>query len=111
MISKELLSRVLGRHVTAISNEIDKQDDYWLISSGQLRFLCMPDEVLYSINIHELAHKNCKEWAWGKGYTIVSSINSCLVYADGIGLVREYYNQPEQEAIFKAVEWILKETK
>ena len=56
MISKELLSEVLG------SGEVDDLESFNLDSSGTCIMLHYADLVDY-INIHELAHKNLKQWA------------------------------------------------
>ena len=73
----------------------------------------------WDINIYELAHK-CKEWAFKQGYELFSRILSndnqpfgnCVVYRVEADLEESLHivnDNTEQEAIFKACEWILKE--
>ena len=54
MISKELLSAVLGLHC-GIKSIKNSEVIYWFDCIGEIRE--------HSINIYELAHKNLKEWA------------------------------------------------
>ena len=108
MISKELLSEVLGNY---------DFNDYTIINN-KLRY----HRGHYGINIHELAHK-CKEWAFSKGYTLESAsipkgnfTSSYCVIMENTASRNCYSNfavhgDTEQEAIFKACEWILKEIK
>ena len=116
MISKELLSEVLGEKVDEIGKVIDttilafRYSTHW---SG--------------INIYELAHK-CKEWASAKDILIdvhMQNANSFSVSVNTkqkhtiptscYGVYEYYYKHSfaysieastEPEAIFKAAEWI-----
>ena len=109
MISKELLSEVLGCEVNScfIDNNI-----------------CSYENVVYEdISIYELAHK-CKEFAYklnfniltekvsGNGYFgYIIKTNQSLEnygYIQEIKVVSEFiHNQSEPEAIFKACQYIL----
>lgn len=112
MISKELLSEVLGINVTEVYFH-DKQglkykthresEDGWESSSD----VPMP-------NIYELAHK-CKEWALDNGIMLESAITkrSGLCHTGTRCHNNELYNpelfmeDTEPEAIFRACEWII----
>ena len=102
--SKELLSEVLGIDKVFI---IYQQDDILVYEVGGY----YGDTVDYVINIYELAHK-CKEWAYEKGYQLASYPSGKDWY-----VCRDPYKEPyegdntEPEAIFKACEWIMEQTK
>ena len=120
MISKELLSEVLG--------EIQ---EFSYLTDGIYYCLLGDFDEWHTINIYELAHK-CKEWALrqgARGYSIDSVIKSTKGYArvgwyeknhkDQHGQYREhqFYSEwfeaddnSEPEAIFYACEWIRNET-
>lgn len=108
MISKELLSAVLGDTVYEIqlleSNAIFGGVQLWVSS----------DEYDMAVNIYELAHK-CKEWAFNQGcvlhtysrptvFNCVCKINHGKEYE-----VNTFILDSEPEAIFKACQWILTE--
>jgi len=101
MISKKLLSEVLSEEISVV---VHWEDNYLKYTKSK--------DVPYSlttINIYELKHL-CKEWAYEKGYDIVTGHdNTALIHNEGVGLVEEWCF--DDEAIFKACEWILKETK
>jgi len=105
MISKELLSKVLGY----------KQPDVIKLYGKTDVTLVFGDDMV-SINIYELAHK-CKEWAKRTGFMIESdNMNEARVYpTDENGWILkkeiEFLEDSEPEAVFKACEWILKKTK
>ena len=104
MISKELLSEVLG------SNIYMKQDGY--------------EGYMEHSNIYELAHK-CKEWAnkFSHKEEVVDKQVKLLSYTDRFGghcRIKLFPAQPDEtdvsfhadtepEAIFKACVWILKQ--
>ena len=118
MISKELLSAVLGISLQNIRYndttnlyKIFKEDLFNWGDGSYGRWSNL------EVNIYELAHK-CKEWAYSQGYILFSKIrlNSSLAscYFDTMGkhdYEDEYHNdfraETESEAIFKACEWIL----
>lgn len=116
MISKELLSEVLGYEVLRYDGI---HHDY--IEDGV-------EYTLYPLNIYELAHK-CKEWALkqgDRGYIIHSNISHTFGRARVEWYEKNHYDQHNQyreltfysewfeaennnepEAIKKACEWIL----
>lgn len=105
MISKELLSEVLGYKISKAYIEDTQSVKYLNV------FLDGDDTGIYdSINIHELAHK-CKEWAYKQGFLLNSdSLGYCLhgcYEEDIIKVDQEWKSDTEPEAIFKACEWIL----
>lgn len=113
MISKELLSEVLGVKV--------KEIRWFKPEKSELQFDVEEDNDYTTINIHELAHK-CKEWVTNKGYGIDSgygstakktrTYSSCCLYLDTTGCASEYFKSAtEPEAVFKACEWIMENTK
>jgi len=116
MISKELLSEVLGVKVVKVYSVNKLNELSYELAGGELK-----------INIHELAN-NVKEWALtiDRGYTI----DSCMKHTKGKarvgwyeknhidkhGTYREHQfysewfeadNNLEHEAIFEAGQWIL----
>lgn len=106
MISKELLSEILGVKVTEVLTSK---------TTNFLYYMCLDHHNLgenteNSINIYELAYK-CKEWAIHKSYHLHSSLRhhklrglSKLVIGDDI----EYFEaETEPESIFLACQWIL----
>lgn len=111
MISKELLSEVLGRYVVEFKNES------WLKSNNTIVYTLKDEESEDFINIYELANK-CKEWALSKDYYLRAEqgINyydnlqwTCFLNInmdDGAEYI-DYWNSTEPEAIFKACQWIL----
>lgn len=125
MISKELLSEVLGFGVY----QSIRKDEY---AYNDIKLNIINTELLYDyVNIYELAHK-CKEWANYYGfflyparafeYTFVQY--GCAImkpkynagsFAGLFGVdrydERDYLAETEVEAIIKASEWILKEIK
>lgn len=122
MISKELLSKVLGikfrrgEYATHIkytsSNSIEWQELY--IENNNW------DTKSSHINIYELAHK-CKKWAFNQGYEVVSRILSndhqerghCyLVRCEDSSehVIAVFNTQIEYTAIFEACQWILENT-
>jgi len=102
MISKELLSEVLGfetRDVRLSEN-----------LSSLVLYTCNECEGK-GLNIHELAHK-VKEWAYNNNYFITSNLKEANVYpinSDGwiMKLELSIDEKTEPEAIFKAGQWIL----
>lgn len=102
MISKELLSEVLGYKVK----------DIVLSTENNLCFFSC--NVEHRINIHEIVHK-CKEWAVGKGYTLVEAplmlriTRLCTNQNKIWEYTLEEQNNDEYfkpEYTFKACEWI-----
>ena len=106
MISKELLSEVLGEKVIDIqelnSEAVFGGKQLWVASKS---FDC-------AANIYELQAK-CKEWALKQGYPLLSALNSftsphkkAICVNEEHVIVREADTEPE--AIFKACEDIIK---
>lgn len=108
--SKELLSSVLGKEVKDIQHTIDVPNDIVFNNysySGPLRHT-------RAIDIHRVAHL-CKEYIIRNNYSLHISHDTdgldyrVIIYKRS---VKEYFHEnTESEAIFKAGEWILKETK
>lgn len=115
IISVELLSEVLDREIfnVEISNDIKNRPDVYF------------NDYEDDINIHELAHK-CKEWAIKQEFVdTISSLQfreeyykedlydgrACVFYADKETPPMIFEEGSEIEAIFKACEWILDQTK
>lgn len=110
MISKELLSEVLGKEIEIGIKSIlgESYIEYKIIlpSGGKL---------IRDMNIYELAYK-CKEWAYENDYYVYSIITfaaegSCyLTHEDDISKrLKTFDANNEPEAIFKACDYILKE--
>jgi len=119
MISKELLSEVLGLKI--------KQLDYYSDTKNTIVFTDTYKNYGWQLeNIYELAHK-CKEWAKYYGFKIHSGYsheaigqsyatpmkekweagNLIMAYCPDDCPVEDFVLQTEQEAIFKACQWIL----
>lgn len=106
-ISKELLSEVYSFEVKDFIPLGTDDVTY------EVRFNGLKNGTNYNIiNIYELAHK-CKEWILKQGYRIIIDCSKDIEL--GIQILkngRDIYsneNKSEQQAIFKACEWILKE--
>ena len=112
MISKELLSEVLG----CDCSECYFEDTYNLINYKYQYDVTWSEEIQYnnsSINIHELAHK-CKEWAYEDkslcGYNIeLKSYKSenCYWLCELMSEDITFSEESEPESIFEACQWIL----
>lgn len=115
MISKELLSEILGVMVESIHISNNVSEINYTVSMGGYKY----------INIHELAFL-CKEWAYKNGTAIASTfypdkkldgtnMPDCYCMTAKVGKIFTYDNifeaDTEPEAIFKACQWILKEMK
>lgn len=125
MISKELLSLVLGYEIYTIS--ILKDNRIFNTTGNTEKYA--PNLEWH--NIHEVAHK-CKEWAYDNGYEIESfytehtyqssneatgeepefnSIKQALVRvvdtkSNSRKVLKHYYANEEAGAIFKACRWV-----
>jgi len=118
MLSKEVLSEVLGVKVTKI----------WLDEAiPNMLYYATDKSPVHRINIYELAFK-CKEWAIHKEFLIESSLESVLDNGFAYAIVRVFFDgdmvfnnydgkefvgqwHTETEAIFKATEWVYKNTR
>ena len=108
--SKELLSEVLGIDVNEVKG----------IEANTPICGCVHSDGWYDeINIYELAHK-CKEWAKLKHFIDIDSHSGCARWgAEAVshnGKPSVFYEQvfigrTEPEAIFKACEYIMEQTK
>ena len=123
IISKELLSEVLGYKILSVKDLKDGRNN---ISFDHERINNMGLISDYNfINIHELAHK-CKEWALRNNFCIISTTFTAEEddieenWKKGINYAwAELHNNDklfrantEPEAIFKSCQWILdKESK
>ena len=118
MISKELLSEVLGIEIVEILG-VDKKNDlvYKIMQEYKNNDGYESKTIGTYINIYELAYK-CKEWALDNGYTLSSNLNNenDKKHKDGKAVVffpdNETYPEifdegTEYEAIFEACQWIL----
>ena len=107
--SKELLSEVFGREVSEIKNTCTDKEIVIIAYFDGFR-------QAFTMNIYELAFK-CKEWAFDKGFVLKSykkqgALSGTYHYAIDINEnVAEWLSNTEQEAIFKACEWIMEQTK
>ena len=113
MINKELLSIMLGKDITNISEPV--------VAENNIAYTCTDNSGWDIINIYELAHK-CKEWAYKKGYLLKADLSVCEIYPIENGFVLRLlyyipiidedsegntdYPDTEPEAIFKACEYI-----
>ena len=111
MISKELLSEVLGIEV-------------WNIKDASTGALYVPDNAIGfeykdcmagAANIYELAHK-CKEWIISKRHDVLSGgiedgKYSCYLDSQSTEneVLNAHYANTENEAIFLACEWIMEQ--
>ena len=105
--SKELISEVLSKEV----------EEERFIDSNSLTYV--NSGIYEDINIYELAHK-CKEWAKLKHFIDIDSHPGCARWgAKAVshnGKPSVFYEQvfigrTEPEAIFKACEYIMEQTK
>ena len=106
IISKELLSEVLGVYVR----------DGWYFDCELLlythdKILGLDENYHSQINIYELAHK-CKEWAHSRNFMIQSYLYNTKARADLLSscdVDEKFQADTEPEAVFRACEWILKD--
>lgn len=102
--SKELISEVLSKEV----------EEERFIDSNSLTYV--NSGIYEDINIYEFAFK-CKEWAFDKGFVLKSykkqgAFSGTYHYAIDINdKICEWLANTEYEAIFKACEWIMEQTK
>ena len=102
--SKELLSEVLNDKKILLSKNDLLIGDNVLLFDNQCNYLV-------NINIYELAHK-CKEWAKKKEYWAISGYDEgyfCMLH--DMPDNRFFNASTEIEAIFKACEYIMEQTK
>jgi len=114
MISKELLSEVLGYKVFKVKDLKDNRNNISFDHETQIK-----DGLVSKynfINIHEIDQK-CKEWAIKKGYTVVESpLMIRISDVSCMNKIWEYSIEEQKESIyfkpeytFKACQWILEQ--
>jgi hypothetical protein len=106
MISKELLSEVLGSATKGLKS--------FGLSECGIYLIFQYEDFDDSISVYELAHK-CKEWAYNlkqeiiiKSYTVFNAGGCELIDKMGCS-VYICDAKTEPEAIFKACEWIMEQ--
>ena len=116
-ISKELLSEVLGIRTILMEPILEPGNKVGYLVYGSQNTLQEVRNNHKQINIYEFAFK-CKEWAKTKKMYINSIYNEFYwdriekeYFADIPNKNKSFYADTEVAAIFKACEWILKETK
>ena len=107
MINKELLSIMLGKDITNISEPV--------VAENNIVYTCTDNSGWDIINIYELADK-CKEWAYDNGCMLRTNYENTIdgkLYRVSIARVCKFnergdgfYSTYEPEAIFKACEYI-----
>jgi hypothetical protein len=112
MISKELLSEVLGDN-KIIGCSFTSEIGFDAIEYAWIGCRAIDDcmEFIDYINIYELAHK-CKEWASNKGIGLASWVEqypdgACQLTWKAEYITIDFSADSEPEAIFKACQWIL----
>ena len=108
MISKELLSKVLGYEVKEVlgmlENSANKTILSYIFEDASL------NEGKRIINIYELAHK-CKEWAYRRGFLIGSNCRQGITVIDiNTHTVLNHFDvyiEDFTEFEIKACQWIL----
>lgn len=104
MISKELLSEVLG--IEVISVQVISITVHYAYKNVEDK------EIIDKLNIHYVAHK-CKEWARHNKFRLVGwyRIGKSKDYKIDVHnhdmCIYESSSKTEPEAIFKACQWIL----
>lgn len=104
--SKELLSEVLDKGKGSIT-KIEYNPSKTIVEYEQL------ERYWNSINTYELAHK-CKEWAHKLGFMVQSYQYNTKARVDllkSCDIDEIFIEETEPEAIFKACEWILENSK
>jgi hypothetical protein len=125
MISNELLSAILGKNCI-VNQIIDTNIQYqaWTtVSEEDSKRFNPPLESGYGlfehINIYELAHK-AKQWALNNGYFSITMFRADELFSCDIGPTSSgewdrweecFIEETENEAIFKACQFILDEQK
>ena len=112
--SKELINEVLCRQLKRHNPIFEKviecaYDKEW--DSLHINYLGTNGVIYgYLINLYEFAHK-CKEWASRHGVNIWSWLNNVEIRDSHKCFVKSFVGDTEQEAIFKACEYIMEKTK
>ena len=104
MISKELLSEVLGREVKGEKGRI-------CINENNVTFAYSDESIWSDINVYELANK-CKEYILDNGYEIQTKHNVSGVFMDiSKDGISRYGTRMKTEfkVVVKIAEWILEQ--
>jgi len=125
VISKELVSAVMGVNVVGVETDIKviENNIFGGIQENEFVYFKENSSNTKKINLYEFIHKNCKEYAYSKGYEIIANrchlsgmVETVLLKHERPHLVcsvdkrdRTLGESYENETI-KACEWILKET-
>ena len=122
-IGKELLSEVLKSPVEIISIDeykcmIRNSTYFDNEQRGILYCYLYENEEIRFMSIYEFAFK-CKEWALSKGYSQLSGKDDIYEKSEGfvcsVGsttlLIKDLYADTEIEAIIKACNWLLEQSK
>jgi hypothetical protein len=94
-ISKELFEAVME-----VELYVDKAFEYKL----------MPNLAEYGVSYNDFFFK-CKEWASADFMLSSNNYCSCHIYDGGTECIKSFLGRSEQQAVFDACQWILKETK
>jgi len=119
MIGKELLSEILGYTPKTIKFDKNRNEVIWLKEITYKSYgIEQSGNIKMYINIYELAHK-CKKWLINSDYFITIKYDprigrtkiELIVSKDSTTISSEehFYTNTEQDAIFQACEWILKQ--
>ena len=116
--SKGLMSEALGDGIVTKIGDLYGSELFY--HSDKAQYPPLP----YSINIYEFAHKHCVDWAFNKGYDICPKeidgkyflLTDEKILGNKVGnhfVVSDTFSPFENrlEAIFKACEWIMEQTK
>ncbi len=105
--SKELLENVLNIKLRSGLTATCKENEYHYIELGKVH--------QEKVNIHELAHKDCKDWASTKGFYIIQDTRGFTKVAKSGTNERKFWEDKNMdnsiERIFQACEWVLNQIK
>ena len=96
-ISKELFEEVM-------KNKIFYSNDFH-IDNNIISYV--ENDTWKDISINDFFFK-CKEWAYKQCNEIISYTEGCEIYQTQLDeIVKEFYSDSEQQAVFDACQWIL----
>jgi len=108
MISKELLSAVLG-----LTNPIEEISPNYVKLDFYISYTNQAGEWK---NVHEVTHE-CKEWAYNLGYEVIEGAETIRVYRNKTEVFyltntsqHDNFKPFDKHYLFKACEWILNDT-
>jgi hypothetical protein len=107
IISKELLSEVLGVDIENIQSNL-------ILNNKLIEYSIRRGQEVNFINIYELANYHCKEWAFSKGFILASGLNQkqqgwCDTIKKDLFMEEiegTFVEHTEHEAIIEACQWI-----